>query len=125
SVVTSVSHATRLSGSCDRQKSSTASLIWSATLSGWPIDTDSLVNRYRSALTTRVLVLGYGVGPMASGPRDYRSSGWIVATARIYHARAAAAHQRRRPDAAPAALRPAPARPGRGRLGAPAARGAA
>src|SRR4051794_33980514 len=28
-----------------------ASLIWSATLSGWPMDTDSLVNRYRSALT--------------------------------------------------------------------------
>src|SRR5882757_9561609 len=51
SVVTSVSHATRLIGSWVRQKSRIASLIWSATLSGWPIDTDSLVNRYRSALT--------------------------------------------------------------------------
>ena len=45
SVVTSVSHATRLIGSAARQKSRTASEIWSATLSGWPIDTDSLVNR--------------------------------------------------------------------------------
>src|SRR6476469_1500580 len=47
-VVTSVSQATRLVGSCDRQKSRTASEIWSATLSGWPMDTDSLVNRKRS-----------------------------------------------------------------------------
>src|SRR4051794_17702894 len=47
SVVTSVSQATRLIGSWDRQKSRTASETWSATLSGWPIDTDSLVNRYR------------------------------------------------------------------------------
>ena len=47
SVVTSVSQATRLIGSAVRQWSRTASLIWSATLSGWPIDTDSLVNRYR------------------------------------------------------------------------------
>src|SRR5262245_7431008 len=47
-VVTSVSQATRLVGSCLRQKSRTASEIWSATLSGWPIDTDSLVNRKRS-----------------------------------------------------------------------------
>ena len=36
---------TRLVGSALRQWSSTASLTWSATLSGWPIDTDSLVNR--------------------------------------------------------------------------------
>src|SRR5437660_723949 len=28
-----------------------ASLIWSATLSGWPIDTDSLVNKYWFAAT--------------------------------------------------------------------------
>src|SRR5258708_15866048 len=52
SVVTSVSQATRLVGSALRQWSSTASLIWSATLSGCPIDTDSLVNKYRSVLTS-------------------------------------------------------------------------
>src|SRR3954465_11282419 len=52
-VVTMVSQATRLVGSAARQKSRTASLIWSATLSGWPMETDSLVNRYRSALTER------------------------------------------------------------------------
>src|SRR5437899_1227342 len=51
SVVTSVSHATRLVGSTARQWSRTASLIWSATLSGWPMLTDSLVNRYRSEFT--------------------------------------------------------------------------
>src|SRR6516165_4023443 len=57
SVGTRVSQATRLVGSAWRQWSSTASLIWSATLSGCPIDTDSLVNRYRSALTSNILVL--------------------------------------------------------------------
>src|SRR5262245_60032184 len=48
SVVTRVSQATRLVGSAARQWSRMASLIWSATLSGWPIDTDSLVKRYES-----------------------------------------------------------------------------
>src|SRR5260370_30732694 len=61
SVVTSVSQATRLRGSAARQWSRMASLIWSATLSGWPIDTDSLVNRYRSLLIKRFLYLGLGV----------------------------------------------------------------
>ena len=51
SVVTRASQATRLRGSVLRQWSRMASLIWSATLSGWPIETDSLVKRYRSALT--------------------------------------------------------------------------
>src|SRR5271154_4674734 len=51
SVVTRVSHATRLFGSSLRQWSRIASLIWSATLSGCPIETDSLVNKYRSAFT--------------------------------------------------------------------------
>src|SRR4051812_34898364 len=45
-VVTSVSHATRLLGSCVRIASRIASEIWSATLSGWPMVTDSLVNRW-------------------------------------------------------------------------------
>src|SRR5205809_1413888 len=44
-VVTSVSHATRALGSLARIASRTASEIWSATLSGWPMVTDSLVNR--------------------------------------------------------------------------------
>src|SRR5580698_4661640 len=39
--LTSVSHATRLAGSCARQASRTLSEIRSATLSGWPSPTDS------------------------------------------------------------------------------------
>src|SRR3954468_4342417 len=42
---TSVSAATRERGSWARIASSTASEIWSATLSGWPSDTDSDVKR--------------------------------------------------------------------------------
>src|SRR4029079_13987807 len=45
-VVVMVSQATRASGSFDRNRSTIASEIWSATLSGWPSDTDSEVNRY-------------------------------------------------------------------------------
>ncbi len=44
-VLTSVSQATRAFLSCASMASSTASEIWSATLSGWPSDTDSEVNR--------------------------------------------------------------------------------
>ena len=44
-VLTSVSHATRARLSCASIASSTASEIWSATLSGWPSETDSDVNR--------------------------------------------------------------------------------
>ena len=40
-----VSQATRARLSCARIASSTASEIWSATLSGWPSETDSEVNR--------------------------------------------------------------------------------
>src|SRR3954466_14513394 len=40
-----VSAATRDLGSCARMASSTASEIWSETLSGWPSETDSDVNR--------------------------------------------------------------------------------
>src|SRR6202046_305160 len=42
-VLTSVSQATRPFGSAARMASSTASEIWSATLSGWPSETDSEV----------------------------------------------------------------------------------
>src|ERR1700676_4390194 len=44
-VDTSVSAATRAYGSCARIRASTASEILSATLSGWPSETDSDVNR--------------------------------------------------------------------------------
>ncbi len=43
-VLIKVSQATRPRLSCARMASSTASLIWSATLSGCPSDTDSDVN---------------------------------------------------------------------------------
>src|SRR3984957_3051595 len=43
-VLPSVSQATRPFGSAARMASSTASEIWSATLSGWPSETDSEVN---------------------------------------------------------------------------------
>ena len=46
-VVRAVSQATRPSGSLSRTASRTASLIWSAILSGWPSVTDSEVNRRR------------------------------------------------------------------------------
>ena len=44
-VVTNVSQAIRASGSLDRNRSTIESLIWSATLSGWPSETDSEVKR--------------------------------------------------------------------------------
>src|SRR5579864_6714722 len=45
-VVTIVSHATRDAGSFASSASTTASEIWSATLSGWPSVTDSDVKKY-------------------------------------------------------------------------------
>src|SRR6185312_2969698 len=45
-VLTSVSQATCACLSCARIASRTASDIWSATLSGWPSETDSEVNRW-------------------------------------------------------------------------------
>src|SRR5690349_10517955 len=47
-VVTSVSQATRASGSGPRIASRTASEIWSAILSGWPSVTDSDVKTWRA-----------------------------------------------------------------------------
>jgi len=44
-VVVSVSQAIRASGSFDRNKSTIESEIWSDTLSGWPSETLSEVNR--------------------------------------------------------------------------------
>src|SRR5436189_2502618 len=55
-VVTRVSHATRPSGSSFRTASSTASEIWSATLSGWPSVTDSEVKRNsRAGMATKAI----------------------------------------------------------------------
>src|SRR6188472_4340048 len=54
-VVTSVAHATRLLVSCSSIASRTASEIWSATLSGWPIETDSDVKKTRSAMARSCL----------------------------------------------------------------------
>jgi hypothetical protein len=48
SAFTIVSHATLLEGSWASIASKIASDMWSATLSGWPIVTDSLVKRYLS-----------------------------------------------------------------------------
>jgi len=44
-VVASVSQATRASGYSAKNKSTTSSEMRSQTLSGWPSETDSLVNR--------------------------------------------------------------------------------
>src|SRR5690606_23495324 len=51
-VVQRVSAATRDFGSCARRASRTASETWSATLSGWPSETDSEVNRYSWAMAS-------------------------------------------------------------------------
>ena len=45
-VVTNVSQATLEVGSKAKNSSSMASEIWSATLSGWPSETDSDENKY-------------------------------------------------------------------------------
>src|SRR3954465_5722380 len=66
-VVTSVSHATRDFRSCASRASRIASEIWSATLSGWPMVTDSLVKRWvlrrhcgdKRASIRGTLLLGY------------------------------------------------------------------
>src|SRR5437763_12948551 len=55
SVVTSVSQATRLLGSWARRASSTPSEIWSASLSGCPMLTDSLVNKNLPLVTELLL----------------------------------------------------------------------
>src|SRR5215210_8127626 len=56
-VVTSVSHATRPTGSWARMASRMESEIWSAILSGWPSVTDSDVKRWRPLRLMRVELL--------------------------------------------------------------------
>src|ERR671923_2714062 len=63
-VLTSVSHATRPSGSSAITASRTPSEIWSAILSGWPSVTDSDVNR-NSLSERRSLVISGGRVQMA------------------------------------------------------------
>src|SRR3954449_10575652 len=67
-VVTRVSQATRPAGSRDRMASSTASEIWSATLSGWPSVTDSEVKMWRLLPAMETLRLRV-VGRQAAGRR--------------------------------------------------------
>src|SRR5438876_1289419 len=59
-VLMSDSQATRLSGSCASSASSTASEIWSQTLSGWPSLTDSDVKT--QSLSIRLCLLGLRAG---------------------------------------------------------------
>src|ERR671937_827379 len=68
-VVTSVSHATRPIGSSASTASSTASEIWSASLSGWPSVTDSEVKRYRRPMVRRIIAADRGRPGMASRVR--------------------------------------------------------
>src|SRR3954468_9580729 len=60
-VFTSVSQATRPSGSSRMTASSTPSEIWSAILSGWPSVTDSEVNRY--SFSASLGLIGSGSAP--------------------------------------------------------------
>src|SRR3954467_15634724 len=73
-VVTRVSQATRPAGSRDRMASSTASEIWSATLSGWPSVTDSEVKMWRllPAMETLRLRGGGASSGGRRGPRERR-----------------------------------------------------
>src|ERR687897_2205156 len=66
-VFTSVSHATRPSGSSAITASRTPSEIWSAILSGWPSVTDSEVNR-NSLSESGWVVMRPGRVHMARGP---------------------------------------------------------
>src|SRR6478735_1322958 len=77
-VVSSVSTATRLCGSCSSMASRTESLIWSAILSGWPSVTDSEVKRRP---VTAVLLLsdaGCGTRYPPSHGSGRRSRTWSV-----------------------------------------------
>src|SRR5260221_738943 len=78
-VVVMVSQATRASGSFDRNRSTIASEIWSATLSGWPSDTDSEVNRYELRISEgESLEAGYKesfiCGPLAAAGAKYNAA---------------------------------------------------
>src|SRR4051794_38780286 len=71
-VVTKVSQATRLIGSCSSMASRIESEIWSAILSGWPSVTDSLV-KVQLVTTSPVPVgpIGSTLQPLAASPRHH------------------------------------------------------
>ena len=62
-VVTIVSTATRLCGSCSSMASRIASLTWSQILSGWPSVTDSEVNKRDTGISWWWAVADAPVGP--------------------------------------------------------------
>src|SRR5438876_730005 len=84
-VVSSVSQATRPSGSSARIASSTASEIWSASLSGCPSVTDSDVKRYRLLMSGGLYEVGsftpsarpqpFGLGPGQGGLQPVADGG--------------------------------------------------
>src|SRR5438132_5501747 len=98
-VVTSVSHATRPSGSSDRIESRTASEIWSASLSGWPSVTDSEVNRYRLATIRGGLYLPV----RTSSPNARASAAGLVGLGDVRNGCAAAESRDRAASRAPTA----------------------
>src|SRR3954451_113739 len=69
-VVTSVSQATREYGSAARKASSTVSLIRSATLSGWPSETDSEVKRNSPVSRMNTISRRDGWRPASGGLRQ-------------------------------------------------------
>src|SRR5579864_9155299 len=71
-VAAEVSHATRALGSCDRMASSTASEIWSHTLSGCPSVTDSDV-KYSCGDCMKVVVIKSprALNPLSDNSRYY------------------------------------------------------
>jgi len=92
-VVTNVSAATRAYGSWARMASKMASEIWSATLSGWPSETDSDVKKYSDKVPGQYAkpewdgfssVLGVGSGQFggsgynASDPSDFGMAGMLI-----------------------------------------------
>src|SRR4051812_36981948 len=94
-VVTIVSQATRDDGSSVSMASSTASEIWSATLSGWPGKTDSEVNKR----------LDMKIAPFrATGTGSRRADGgqWRSVSARHFRQRRKRNHPREPPPSAQA-----------------------
>src|SRR3954447_23710905 len=94
-VFTSVSQATRPSGSSRMTASSTPSEIWSAILSGWPSVTDSEVNRYSFSASWGLI--GSEDAPRSGSDRgrvsvavqreQWRSAAFLLATVIVDHQR--------------------------------------
>src|SRR4249920_3449117 len=76
-VLQSVSAPTRENLSCASSASSTASEIWSATLSGWPSETDSEVNRKLLAIGGPGWVGGPGNAQYNDCPRRQNRRGEV------------------------------------------------